>query len=192
METQGKILQRSFYQRDTVSVAHDLLGKILISGLGLHQVIGIISETEAYRSDDEASHAFRGETARNKALFGPVGHSYVYLSYGLHYCLNVVARDTHNYAAGGVLIRGLIPAESVEGALNNPFKDYKQKIHGPGNVGKFLHVALKDNGIDLTNAHSPLCVFQGPALENSFIHVSPRIGISKAVELPWRFFIKYP
>src|SRR5574341_130949 len=109
-----KTLSRSFYARDTVDVARDLLGKMLIRKIGNKTISGVITETEAYRyKDDPASHSFSGLTQRNKAVFGPVGIAYVYFTYGMHYCMNVVARNG-NYEAGAVLIRSLEPKEGIQ------------------------------------------------------------------------------
>ena len=103
-----KVLPRSFYSRDTVKVAKDLLGKKLVRKIKNKTISGIITETEAYRfKDDPASHAFRGVTERNKVMFGEVGVAYVYFTYGMHYCFNVVARNS-NYDAGAVLIPSIM------------------------------------------------------------------------------------
>jgi len=106
-----KPLPRSFYSRNTVIVAKDLLGKTLVRKSGSKIISGIIIETEAYRyKDDPASHAGRGQTERNKAMFGQVGRAYVYFTYGMYYCFNVVAKS-QNYEAGAVLIRALYPKD---------------------------------------------------------------------------------
>src|SRR5574341_2614585 len=108
-----KTLSRSFYARDTVDVARDLLGKVLVRKIGNKTISGTITETEAYRyKDDPASHSFTGLTERNKAMFGPVGIAYVYFTYGMHYCMNAVAKDG-NYEAGAVLIRAIKPKEGL-------------------------------------------------------------------------------
>jgi len=102
-------LPRKCYARDTIKVAKDLLGKHLIRKIGNTTISGIITETEAYRyKDDPASHAYGGKTERNKAMFGQVGKSYVYFTYGMHYCVNVVAKGD-GYNAGAVLIGALKP-----------------------------------------------------------------------------------
>ncbi|HKU33887.1 MAG TPA: DNA-3-methyladenine glycosylase, partial [Candidatus Nitrosotalea sp.] len=109
-----KILPRSFYCRDTVSVAEDLLGKKLIRQINGKIISGIISETEAYRyRDDPASHSYRGKTERNKAMFGDVGKAYVYFTYGMHYCVNAVAKNKES-EAGAVLIRALVPNIGID------------------------------------------------------------------------------
>ena len=156
----------------------------------------MIAETEAYKSDDPASHAFRGKTARNAALFGPVGHTYVYLSYGLHNCLNIVSRNTKTTPAGGVLIRALIPIESHSMIRNSDLKNLKGMlaqtiINGPGNVGKILAVDRTQTGIDVTNAKSSLFITEGETIDPSFIQVTPRIGISVGKDTLWRFRISH-
>ena len=107
------VLERSFYTQKTETVAKALLGKQIVHITEGPTRAGIIVETEAYFSGDPASHCFNGPTARNKALFGPVGHAYVYFIYGNHYCLYVVAHDEETLA-GGVLIRALEPTQGIE------------------------------------------------------------------------------
>ncbi|HET6458282.1 MAG TPA: DNA-3-methyladenine glycosylase, partial [Nitrosopumilaceae archaeon] len=109
-----RIITRSFYDRDTVDVALDLIGKLLVRRIGKKIISGMIIETEAYRyKDDAASHSFVGMTERNKAMFGQVGKAYVYFTYGMHYCVNVVAKN-NDFEAGAVLFRALEPIEGVD------------------------------------------------------------------------------
>lgn len=177
------VLPRSFYKNDTVQVARDLIGKIIVQKTGKTVFKGIIAETEAYRSDDPASHAFKRKTERNSALFGPVGHTYVYLSYGLHYCLNIVSRDVKNFPAGGVLIRALIPI------MVNSKPVLPALVSGPGRVGKLLAINLSYNDIDVTKRSSLISIATGVDIDQSFIQTTERIGISVAKEFPWRFVI---
>ena len=108
------ILPKEFYQRDTVIVAKDLLGKKLVRKIGNYEMSGTIIETEAYRhKDDPASHAFQKITDRNRVMFGEVGIAYVYFTYGMHYCFNVVAKKL-NMPAGAVLIRGINPEKGIK------------------------------------------------------------------------------
>lgn len=155
-------LNRSFFERDTVTVARDLLGcRLTNQGRG-----GRIVEVEAYLGQgDEAAHAFRGVTPRTRVLFGPPGHAYVYLVYGMHYCLNVVAEPRG--IAGCVLIRG------VEGIGA-----------GPGRVTRALGITLADYGRDLTRG---LLRIEPRAGEAPEIEVTPRIGIRRSADLPLRF-----
>lgn len=182
------ILSRSFYERDTPEVAQDLLGKLLVHEIHGQKVIGIIAETEAYRADDQASHAFRGRTKANSNLFGKVGHAYLYISYGIHTCLNTVAYDSTISQAGGVLIRGIIPLHGIE--LMIKLRHGRSNVgRGPGNVTQAMGISMDYNGIDLTHSSQGLYITTGYELNNEDIQTSPRIGISKNKEIHWRFFI---
>ena len=109
-----KILPRKFYVNDTKQVAKDLLGKELVRKVGKSVLSGIITETEAYKGkNDPASHAARKKTERNKIMFGEVGHAYVYFTYGMHYCFNVVAKK-ENDESGAVLIRAIHPQQGIK------------------------------------------------------------------------------
>lgn len=195
-----EILTRSFYQEDTVIVAKKLLGKKLVRIIDNKKLIGIISETEAYRCDDPASHSFIGMTKRNKSMFGPVGHAYVYISYGIHFCLNVVARDTHKFKAGGVLIRALIPVTNLDIIIHNRLsgksleskKNIKIKnlCNGPAKVTQAFEITKEEDSIDLTDPRSALFIASGLYIPDESIEVYPRIGISKAKDKLWRFNIK--
>lgn len=184
------ILSRSFYDRETVQVARDLLGAIIIRHYDSHILAGIIAETEAYCGPiDPASHAYTRETPRNTAMFGPAGHSYVYFTYGNHYCLNLVAK-AKDQTAGGVLIRALIPIEGIEYMkIYRQVADVRRLTSGPGNIGKALQLTRADNHIDVTK-HGELYVVQGTTLPDSEIEITKRIGISKAQDKLWRFVIK--
>lgn len=181
------ILPRSFYERSTVQVAQDLLGKIIVRMVDGQLVAGIITETEAYCGlMDPASHAFGGQTKRNAAMFGTPGHSYVYFTYGNHYCLNLVAKEK-DAPAGGVLIRGLIPCDGIEHMkkLRNTHV-LSNLTSGPGKIGQAFKLSLTDNHIDVTKK-SALYVTEGVLIGKDEIEASPRIGISKATDLLWRF-----
>ncbi len=183
------ILPRSFYERSTVDVARDLLGKKIIRIWNDQILSGIIVETEAYLGlIDPASHAYRGQTERNKALFGPVGHTYVYFIYGNHYCLNIVSRE-RDMPAGGVLIRSLIPVDGVEQMKRWRKTDSFSNIaNGPGKIGQALHLLLSDTHIDVTHK-GPLYVTQGITIDQQDIKATPRIGISKGRECLLRFLV---
>ncbi|MCL4380094.1 DNA-3-methyladenine glycosylase [Candidatus Dependentiae bacterium] len=182
-------LPRSFYERSPVVVAQELLGKMLVRIVQGNVLTAIITETEAYCGlVDPASHAYRGKTARNAAMFGVVGHSYIYFIYGNHYCLNLVAH-TADEAAGGVLIRGLKPIAGIEIMQQLRQKDAIDKLtNGPGNIGQALHLSLQHNHIDVT-MHGELYVVDGIVLNSSAIRATPRIGISKAQDKLWRFIV---
>lgn len=183
------ILDRSFYQRPTVEVARALLGAHLVREWQSHILSGIIVETEAYCGElDPASHAYRRQTKRNEAMFGPVGHTYVYFTYGNHFCLNIVAREKERLA-GGVLLRGIIPIDGIEymKELRKTSK-FSRLTHGPGNIGQALHLRLSDNHIDVT-VQGPLYIMGGLHVPNEEIKITPRIGISKAQDYLWRFVV---
>lgn len=167
-------LSQAFYARPTVQVARDLLGKVIRHGDASARIV----ETEAYLgSDDAAAHSARGPTPRTRVIFGPPGHAYVYLIYGMHYCLNIVAEPEG--VAGCVLIRAVEPVPSTrENGLTG---------NGPGKLTRALGISLRHYGVDLTRGPITLHAHPQKPFE---IGVSPRIGISKAVELPLRFFIK--
>jgi len=175
---------------DTVQVARNLLGKLLIRRIGNELLIGVISECEAYRSDDPACHAFKGKTSRNDSLFGEVGHAYVYISYGLHFCLNAVARDKNNVEAGGVLIRAVVPIEGIELMRNfRPNVPDKLLVNGPGKLTQAFKVTMCHKGLDLTNIQSDLFIGDAPEVPDHLIHATPRIGISLAKDQLWRFVL---
>lgn len=184
-----KILKKAFYQQSTLHVAQNLLGKIVVRIWNGHMLSGIITETEAYLGlIDPASHAYKGQTERNKALFGPVGHSYVYFTYGNHHCLNLVAREK-DMPAGGVLLRSIVPIEGIEMMKKLRHTDKISNLtNGPGKIGQALHLTLADNHIDVTK-RGALYVTEGPKINPTDIIATPRIGISKAKEMLWRFIL---
>src|SRR4029077_13474568 len=130
-----RIIPRSFYDRDTVDVAQDLIGKLLVRRIGKKIISGMIIETEAYRyKDDAASHSFVGMTERNKAMFGEVGKAYVYFTYGMHYCVNAVARSP-DHEAGAVLIRSLVPKKGIDFMVHQrKTRDISNLTNGPAKL----------------------------------------------------------
>jgi DNA-3-methyladenine glycosylase len=162
-------------------VARRLVGvTLLVDGVG-----GRIVETEAYDSTEAASHSFGGQRPHNAALFGPPGHAYVYRSYGIHWCLNFVCREAGHGA--GVLIRALEPTHGIERMRERRGLDEPRLLcAGPGRLAQALGIDLSFDGLALDAPPFLLLARPGehPALE---IDVGPRIGISKAIELPWRF-----
>lgn len=143
------ILPREFYCRDTVEVARALLGKRLVRTIGGVILSGIICETEAYGHDDDtASHAHRRQTARNAAMFGQTGRAYVYFTYGMHYCFNVVAKAPQT-AAGAVLIRSIIPDDGVDVMIQNRDRDYNI-ADGPAKLAQAMGITTEQYGEDLT------------------------------------------
>lgn len=168
----------AFYLRSAPEVARDLIGAYLaVDGVG-----GVIIETEAYEPDDPASHSFRGETARNGAMFRSGGVAYVYRSYGIHWCLNIVTGAEGHGAA--VLIRALEPTSGLGMmAARRRLADPRQFASGPGRVTQALGLDRRHDGLSL--ADWPFRLELAPAAAT--IMAGPRIGITKGVETPWRF-----
>lgn len=182
------MIPREFYLKDTVTVAKKLLGKRIVRKIGRNVVSGIITETEAYRhKDDPASHAFRKITERNKAMFGDVGTAYVYFTYGMHYCFNVVARHP-KIKAGAVLIRTIEPEKGVKiMQKNRKITNLKNLVNGPAKLTQALKITKEDYGVDLTK-YSKLFITEG--IKSKKIVASPRIGIKEATDKLWNFKIK--
>lgn len=161
-------------------VAHQLIGVVLlINGVG-----GRIVETEAYDRGDPASHTYPGPTPRNAVMFGPPAHVYVYLSYGIHWCLNVVCREVGHGA--GVLIRALEPTHGISTMeRRRRTTDIRQLCSGPGRLGQALAVDARLNGSSVTG---PELTLQGYGDAAPYVVLTgPRIGLTKAVHVPWRF-----
>ncbi len=171
------LLPRSFYARPTVEVARDLLGKVIRHGRACARIV----ETEAYLGvGDAAAHSARGPTPRTRVIFGPPGHAYVYLIYGMHYCLNIVAEPEG--VAGCVLIRAVEPVVAAAGAALDS--------NGPGKLTRALESRAELVWADLTQGHE-VCTVHEPSDREAFeIGISRRIGITNAADLPLRFFIK--
>jgi DNA-3-methyladenine glycosylase len=171
-------LRRSFFARDVNTVARDLIGAtMLFDGVG-----GRIVEVEAYHHTDPAAHSFNGPTTRNAVMFGPPGHAYVYRSYGIHWCVNFVCEEEGS--ASAVLIRALDPTVGLPAMRRRRrLQDARLLCAGPGRVCQALGITGTHNGLALDKPPFELSV----RIEDAPIVVGPRIGISKAVELPWRY-----
>ena len=174
-------LRRAFFDRSVHDVAPELIGAtLLVNGVG-----GVIVEVEAYHHTDPAAHSYNGETARNRVMFGPPGFAYVYRSYGIHWCLNFVCEAEGS--ASAVLIRALEPTQGLPlMRRRRGMSEARALCSGPGKLAQALGVAIKHNGLALDRAPFELRA-RSAAPE---IAVGARIGISKAVEHPWRYGLK--
>ena len=173
------MLSREFFARSVHEVAPELIGvTLLVNGVG-----GPIVEVEAYESAvDPSAHGFRGRTPRNASMFGPPGHAYVYRSYGIHWCLNLVCEEEGSAAA--VLIRALEPAHGVEVMeRRRGLVDPRLLCAGPGRLCQALGVTRDHDGLPLDEPPFELL----PADSARVVVAAPRIGISVATDLPWRY-----
>lgn len=170
---------QDFWTRPVVDLARALIGTtLLVDGVG-----GIITETEAYDIDDPASHSFGGPGGRNSIMFGPPGRAYVYRIYGIHWCLNFVG-GVHPGSA--VLIRALAPLHGLDAmAMRRGRSDPRSLCSGPGKLAQALGIDIALNGAPLDRA--PFAILDGPPAD---IVTGPRIGISKAIDQPWRFGLR--
>jgi DNA-3-methyladenine glycosylase len=177
-------VNREFFDRSVHEVARELVGYELAVG----ETAGVIVETEAYEAADPACHAYIGRTARNEVLFGAPGYAYVYLSYGIHSLLNFVTESEGS--ASAVLIRALEPTRGLdEMRARRRQESVEQLCSGPGKLTEALGVGLSLNGADLL---APPFELSAPSEEWSGVEVvtGPRIGITKAAELPWRYCVR--
>ena len=176
-------LDESFFARSVHEAARELIGcTLLYDGVG-----GVIVETEAYEAVDPACHAYVGRTRRNEVLFGPPARAYVYLSYGIHSLLNAVAEEDGSAAA--VLIRALEPTVGIERMRANRSRVGDLELcSGPGKLTEALGVGLELNGESLLEPPFELIAPEGIWRKTEVVS-SPRIGITKAVELPWRYSV---
>lgn len=194
MNSKPQKLKRNFYTRNLLVVARELLGKIFVVKSGCKVMSGKIVEVEAYHGDyDEASHAFIGKTKRNEVMFKEGGYLYVYFTYGAHFCANVVAGRKDKGLA--VLIRAVEPLTGIDMMSKNRFGKRKinerEKLNltnGPGKLCQAFGINRNHNGADLLG--NEIYIINQPKLKTEEIGVSTRIGISRSVDLQWRFFIK--
>jgi DNA-3-methyladenine glycosylase len=177
----ARLLRKSFFSRSVLEVAPELIGATLLcKGVG-----GVIVELEAYRQTDPAAHSFNGRTERNAVMFGPPGYAYIYRSYGIHWCLNFVCEPEGS--ASAVLIRALAPTQGLSAMRRRRgVAEERLLCSGPGRLCEALGI---------TDAHYGLALDQPPfeifaRKEGVDIAVGPRIGLTKAVDQPWRFGLK--
>jgi DNA-3-methyladenine glycosylase len=172
------VIDRAFFARSVHEVAEELIGAtFLVDGVG-----GKIVELEAYHHEDPAAHGYRGRTARNASMFGPPGHAYVYRSYGIHWCVNFVCEGEG--VADAVLIRAIEPTDGIEEMrLRRALDDERLLCAGPGRLCQALAITREHDGLALDRP--PFRLEQ--RIELPQIVRGPRIGISRAAELPWRY-----
>ena len=194
-EELGTRVPASFFTQPTLEIAHALIGKTLWHATVEGVTAGIIVETEAYYAAvDPAAHGFRGPTTRNRVVFGLPGYAYVYRSYGIHALFNVVTEPVGR--AGAVLIRALQPTQGLDlmrhrrGLPLHAGRSGRELARGPGNLSQAMGLTLQHNGADLVRGME-IWISTTPAFHVDTRHVvaTPRIGISQAQDLPWRFVL---
>jgi DNA-3-methyladenine glycosylase len=197
MTREAKLLRRAFFDRDPRTVAHELLGKLIVRRDGRKQLAGRIVEVEAYLgTGDLAAHAAAGNTARNSVLWGPPGHAYVYFIYGVHYCLNISCLPAGE--AGCILIRALEPVSGIREMAEargladldlTSMRDLRKLASGPGKLAEALGITRpRDNAKDMVSPKSDLQV-ASDGFRVDEVAVTQRIGITKSAELPLRYVI---
>jgi DNA-3-methyladenine glycosylase len=177
----GRPLKRAFFDRSVHEVAPDLIGAtMLFNGVG-----GLIVEVEAYHHTEPAAHSFRGPTPRNRIMFGPPGFTYVYRSYGIHWCVNFVCEKEGS--ASAVLIRALQPTHGIGAMrLRRGLEDVRSLCSGPGKLCQALGITIKHSELPLDAAPFALHARVGKV----DVVAGVRIGITKAADLPWRYGLK--
>ena len=193
MTQKKNIIPKKFYERELHTVAKELLGKILVRKIGTASVSGRIVEVEAYDgANDEASHSFKGRTMRNDVMFRGGGLLYVYFTYGMHFCANVVVGKEGDGKA--LLIRALEPMDGIELMAKNRFekkniteREFINLANGPAKLCKALSIYKNDNGKSLVS--DEIFIEEAEPVPDSEIIRTVRIGIKKSVDLQWRYYI---
>lgn len=177
-------LSRDWFARDATLVAPDLLNKVLRVVVDGEVASGRIIETEAYLPDDPASHTYNGPTERNRVMFGPAGHLYVYLSYGIHRCANVVTGPTGSGQA--VLLRAVTPIDGLTRMRQRRSQPDRELSNGPGKLCAALGIELDHDGHDLL-ARSGISILDDGTAPPATPRIGPRVGITRAADAPLRF-----
>lgn len=185
----GRRLEEAFYGRDSLVVAAELLNKLLVAADGR---VARLVEVEAYKGPlDPASHAYRGRTPRNEVMWGPPGRLYVYFSYGVHWCANVVTGETG--VAQAVLLRSAEPLDGLEAMRQARWRTQKRQLdrdlcRGPGRLAQAFGIGRAEQGTDLTST-GPLWLADDGIPPPAPPATGPRVGISVATDRPWRFWV---
>ena len=189
MSRSTRRLTRSFFTRPSPEVGPDLLGRIVVRRIDEGTLLTArIVEAEAYQEDDPASHSYRGRTNRTEVMFGPAGHVYVYFTYGMHHCMNVVTGSTGEGSA--VLLRAAEPLDGLEEmARRRGTNDPRMLCSGPGRLCQALGIDRAENGLDLVRGRQ-LWLLEGAPVPPSMISVGSRVGITSGIERPWRFSVR--
>jgi DNA-3-methyladenine glycosylase len=173
-------LPRRFYARDPVEVGRDALGRLLVREVDGVRMVGRVVEAEAYARHDPASHAYRGPTRRNASMFGPPGHAYVYVSHGIHHCLNLTTGD-----GAAVLVRAVEPVEGLEEMRRRRGLDEPRLLcAGPGRLCQALGIGLAQDGLDLTRRDG---LWLAPGAPATSVRATTRVGVTLGADTLWRF-----
>ena len=188
------LIPREFLSRPAQEVAPDLLGSVFEHETADGLVAVALTEVEAYAGEvDPASHAYRGRTVRNAVMFGPAGHAYVYFTYGMHFCVNVVCMPPGT--ASAVLLRAgqVIAGEELARARRGPASTPRDLARGPARLCQALGIDRRLDGADLCDEASPLRLRKAVATvrseEKTAIHTGPRVGVREGADVPWRFWL---
>lgn len=186
----GRQLTRTELAIDPLDAARLLLGCVLTSDIDGERVSVRLVEVEAYRgTDDPAAHTYRGRTDRNAVMFGPAGHLYVYFVYGMHFCANVVSMT--DGVPGAVLLRAGEVVEGVPTARERRpgSRSDAELAKGPARLTTILGLDRGHNGLDLTDADSPVRLYAGDPVPDESVRTGPRVGVATAMEVPWRWWV---
>ena len=185
----AELLPRDFFDRPVDEVAPALLGQVLAHRTPAGEVAVRLTEVEAYAGPlDPASHAYRGRTRRNAVMFGPPGHAYVYFTYGMHFCVNLVCGPDGTSMA--VLLRaGEIVAGRETARERRPRSSVRDLARGPARLCQALGIAREQNGLDVCASGGALTVHAGEPADPALVRTGPRTGVNGAKEVPWRFWI---
>ncbi|MGH3342635.1 MAG: DNA-3-methyladenine glycosylase [Carbonactinosporaceae bacterium] len=186
----GRRLPRSFFDRPVLEIAPDLLGRVLVHDAPRGAVVLRLTEVEAYDGEnDPGSHAYRGQTARNAVMFGPPGHVYVYFTYGMHFCMNLVCSPPGRAAA--VLLRAGEVVAGVELARHRrpTARSDRELARGPARLTRALGVARELDGADACSEGTALRICEGRPAAPGQIRTGPRTGVARGGGRPWRFFV---